>query len=364
MDIKQYRFTIFILVFLSFLLTACAAPSPTPTAVPPTITPAPSSTPVPSTTATLIPTATVTATPEPYLLEDGTLLDWDEAAEDYQVVGEGIAYVTKTTEGQVVAKDSNDRTRFSYDGEEWKEVEKADPNYGYIAPAVWGEESLPLVKQWWEGYKENMPTNEDIKWMTYEDGSRVEMGEIPGLDYASTRTFGVIIGEMFDFPNNIDPNDYEKMLLTFLPTNPDKVEEAGNIVPVRLTTDLDKSNWMVGLRVIPENGAVRGSRLWNAGDVAKSVSHGELIDFIKLGLSGENPPLYGCQLAVSLAGSGSELYSEVEHVRAMYGEEGDGEWKVDNDLDWLALNPQNAGLFVIPESCMTEELWEAFNALK
>ena len=348
---------------IMILFTACAAPAPTPTAVPPTTTPAPSSTPVPSTTATLIPTATaiITPTPEPYLLEDGTLLDWDEAAGDYQVVGEGIAYVTKTTEGQVVAKDSNDRTRFSYDGEEWKEVGKIDPNYGYIAPEVWGAESLPLVKEWWEGYKEKMPTNEDIKWLTYEDGSRVEMGEVSGIEYAGTRTYGVIIGEMFDFPDSIDPNDYEQMLLTFLPTNPDKVEEAGNIVPVRLTTNHEKLHWTVSLKIIGDNGAIKENIRWNYVDVRFNMPHGELLRFLQAGLSGENPPLYGCQLAVSLAGSGR--VDETKHISSLYGEEGDGEWRVDNDLDWLALNPQGAGIFAIPESCMTEELWEVFRSL-
>ena len=257
------------------------------------------------------------------------------------------------------SKEGEDLFTFDVEARAWKEV-KVDPNYGYIAPEVWGEESLPLVKEWWEGYKEKMPTNEDIKWMTYGDGSRVEMGEIPGLRSGSSRTFGVIIGELFDFPDSIDPSDYEQMLLTFLPTNPEKVEEAGNIVPVRITTDSSIDNFVVSLGILSENGAIKENLRWNYVDIAYNMLHGDLLRFLRAGLNGESPPLYGCQLAVSLAGSDNA--AETKYIRSLYSEEGDGEWEV-GDTRSPALIPQGHGIFTIPESCMTEELWEVFRSL-
>ena len=245
--------------------------------------------------------------------------------------------------------------------------EKMELNYGYIAPTIWGEESLPLVREWWEDYKEKMPTNEDIKWLTYEDGSRVEMGEIPGMEYFTTKTFGVIMGEMFDFPDSIDENDYEQWLLTLLPTNPEKIEEAGNIIPVRLTTDPYHSESDVTLSIIGENGAIKESLSWNYVDNAYNMPFEDLLRFLKVGLSGENPPLYGCQLAVSLVGTnyGTEYLpgKPTKFVNSMFGKEGDGDWEVDYDRGDTAPIPQGAGAFYISESCMTPELREVFGTL-
>ncbi len=284
---------------------------------------------------------------------------------DLRLVGDGdYAQVESFSKvnGVWTARNSEGEDLFTFDVETkaWKEV-KIDPNYGYIAPEVWGEESLPLIKEWWENYKEKMPTNEDIKWMTYEDGSKVEMGEIPGMDYASTRTFGVIIGEMFDFPDSIDEYGDEKMLLTFLPTYIDRVEEAGNIVPIRLA-DTDKMP-PVTLRIVGEGGAVKESFKWNYVDVRYNISWGDLYRFLQAGLSREDPPLYGCQLAVSMAGTGSEGAENTKLLKSMYGEVGDGEWEVDSGWPYFATNPQSAGMFAISESCMTEEMWKVFERL-
>jgi len=64
-----------------------------------------------------------------------------------------------------------------------------------------------------------------------------------------------------------------------------------------------------------------------------------------------------------LAGSGGDGADTLKHISSLYGEEGDGEWEVDNKMDWLALNPQGHGVFYIPESCMTEEIWKVFRTL-
>ena len=143
------------LIILMVLLAGCAAPGEIiqPTSAPlPSGTPAPTQTPLPSTTPT----------PRPYLLDDGVLLDWDESAGDYVLIAEGIDALSTTAEGEIVALDGSGYPRFEFNGDIWEEL-KVDPNYGYIAPEVWGKESLPLIKQWWEKYKEKMPTNEDIK---------------------------------------------------------------------------------------------------------------------------------------------------------------------------------------------------------
>ena len=156
------------LIILLFLLAGCAAPSEP---VQPTSTPLPSDTPEPS----------PTPTPVPYFLEEGVLLDWDDSAGDYVVVAEEIDVLTTTTDGEIVAVDGSGNPRFVFNGDIWEEL-KVDPNYGFIVGVgEFGRASLPMVKDWWENYKEKMPTNEDVKWLTYEDGSRVELGEIPNF---------------------------------------------------------------------------------------------------------------------------------------------------------------------------------------
>ncbi len=348
------------LIILVVLLAGCAAPQVT---IPSTNTPIlPTATPVP----TEIPLPSPTPTPEPYLLDEGILLDWDESLEEYIIVAEEIDALTTTAEGEIVALDGGGYPRFVFDGDFWEEL-KVDPNYGYIATEQWGEESLPLVKEWWEGYKEKMPTNEDIKWMTYEDGGRVEMGEMPNLRYATTRTYGVILADMFDFPDSIDSSGDEQMLLTLLPTNADKTEEAGDIVPVRLTTTTEYTP-TVSLRIIGNNQAIRDNRIWNSVDAAYNIPHKELLRFLHAGLSGDKPLLYGCQLAVSIVGTNLDsewlnYESDPKSVTALHGVEGDGEWEVDYVTKGLPRMPQGAGLFAIPESCMTEIMWEVFRTL-
>jgi len=346
-----------LLIVPLIMLSACIPPTePTNTPVPSTATPVPTETPLPS----------PTATPRPYYLEDGILYDQDELTGDYLVVGEGIDALTTKAEGAIAALDGEGEDLFTFDLETraWKEV-KIDPNYGYIAPELWGEESLPLIKEWWEGYKKKMPTNEDIKWMTYEDGSRVEMGEIPNTRFATSRNFGVILAGMFDFPDRIDESGHEHLLLTLLPTNSDKIEEAGNIVPIKLTTETEHP-WTVSLKIIGEGGAIRDKYRWNNMDVAYNMPHKDLLRFLRAGLSGENPPLYGCQLAVSMVGTnyGSKYLpgESTKFTNSMYGEEGDGEWEVDYEMVWPP-PPSGHGLFAIPESCMTNELWEVFRTL-
>jgi len=302
--------------------------------------------------------------------QDGILYDQDELTGDYLVVGEGIDALATTADGEIVALDGEGEDLFTFDVETraWKEV-KVDPNYGCIVGGGnSGEEILPIIKDWWEGYKENMPTNEDIKWMIYEDGSKVELGEILGetYTYSANKTYGLILAGIVDLPDSVDANDYEKVLLTLSPTNPDKIEEAGNITPIRLSTRPDYSSFTtVSLKITGEGGAIKDNRYWNYVDVAYNIPHKDLIRFLQAGLSGDNPPLKGCQLAVSLTGANTADYDtdEYKQLTAISSEVGDGEWEAENSFSNYALVPQGAGLFAIPESCMTEEMWGVFGTL-
>jgi len=100
------------------LLSACAVtqetPQPTKTAVPPTATPAFTVTPEPS--------STPTPPPEPYQLEDGVLLDWDEEPGEYVAVSEGIDALTITAEGVIVALDGDGSPWFVFENGDWVEI--------------------------------------------------------------------------------------------------------------------------------------------------------------------------------------------------------------------------------------------------
>lgn len=137
----------FLVLVVLLTLSACAALQeiiqPTNTPAPSTATAAPTQTPLPS----------PTPTPLPYYPEEGILYDQDDLTGDYIIVAEEIDALTTTAEGEIAALDGSGYPRFVFNGDIWEES-KVDPNYGYIAPEVHREESLPLIKEWWEGYKE------------------------------------------------------------------------------------------------------------------------------------------------------------------------------------------------------------------
>jgi len=108
----------FSLIFSFVLLTACAAPQEiiqsTKTSVPSTATPVPTQTPLPSPTSA--------PTPEPYLLEEGVLLDWAESSGEYIIVAEEIDALTAAAEGEILALDGDGFPRFVFENGDWVEI--------------------------------------------------------------------------------------------------------------------------------------------------------------------------------------------------------------------------------------------------
>jgi len=106
----------YLIILILLALTACAQNEPAPaTAIPPTETLAPTATQVPTETLTPSPTPT----PEPYKIENGSLLDFNEETGEYILAGEGVAYITTTASGDIIAVDSGDHMVMKYENGNW-----------------------------------------------------------------------------------------------------------------------------------------------------------------------------------------------------------------------------------------------------
>jgi len=107
---------IFLIAFLIITITACTSarevPQLTSTPISPSETPVPTQTPKPSSTPT----------PEPYLLDNGVLLDWDESEGDYVIATEGIDALTTSADGSIEARDDSDSPRFVFVEGVWMEI--------------------------------------------------------------------------------------------------------------------------------------------------------------------------------------------------------------------------------------------------
>jgi len=124
------KFKLFLLfIFLTF--TACSASS---------AIEQPAKTPLPSTAAskpidTQLPSPS--PVPEPYLLEEGALLDWNEEIGEYSVAAEGIDSIITMPDGNILAVDDVGVPRFIFLTEEWSEVmlpEDAENYVGLVVP--------------------------------------------------------------------------------------------------------------------------------------------------------------------------------------------------------------------------------------